>query len=193
MSTKMWAILGAVLVVGLGAGVGIGAAVWGGGDHGSSASGGHGGGSLGEREYINMMIPHHLSAVAQAKVALERSTRPEVRRLANEIVSSQEAEIAEMTTIYRERFGEDPAPDTSGPHGTVDTTEIETVEQPRVDRVFLEDMIPHHASAITMSEDLLAGDPGPGTSRLADAIISAQAIEIGQMQAWLDRWYPEAG
>jgi uncharacterized protein (DUF305 family) len=46
--------------------------------------------------FINAMIPHHEGAIAMAKDALSKSTRSEIKQLANDIVSSQQTEIAQM-------------------------------------------------------------------------------------------------
>lgn len=46
--------------------------------------------------FINAMIPHHEGAVIMAKDALKKSKRPEIQKLAQEIISSQETEIKQM-------------------------------------------------------------------------------------------------
>ncbi len=46
--------------------------------------------------FINAMIPHHEGAVVMAKDALSKSKRPELKQLAQEIITSQEAEIKQM-------------------------------------------------------------------------------------------------
>lgn len=46
--------------------------------------------------FINAMIPHHEGAVTMAKKALGKSKRPEIKKLAQAIVSSQQSEIAQM-------------------------------------------------------------------------------------------------
>lgn len=46
--------------------------------------------------FLNAMIPHHESAVVMAKDALNKSKRSEIKQLAQEIVTSQEAEIKQM-------------------------------------------------------------------------------------------------
>lgn len=46
--------------------------------------------------FIDAMIPHHEAAVTMAKDVLENSQRPEMQKLAQDIVASQQAEIAQM-------------------------------------------------------------------------------------------------
>jgi len=47
-------------------------------------------------EFIREMIPHHQGAVIMARGALQRSTKPEIKALANAIIKAQEAEIVQM-------------------------------------------------------------------------------------------------
>lgn len=203
MTSRLWAIVGVVGVVALGAGVGIGAAAWAGGDHGTdsamTAGGGHGGMSgdggtatevLDEQSFIEQMIPHHQSAVAMATLALEKTERPEIRRLAGQIVASQEGEIARMESWHEARFGGEMMADMTGPHGSMDMGALEDLSANEFDRAFLEMMIPHHASAITMAESVMMGAPRSDVAMLADKIIAAQATEIGQMQHWREQWFP---
>lgn len=49
-----------------------------------------------DKAFIDAMIPHHESAMEMAEVALEESENPEIRQIAENIVSSQEAEIEQM-------------------------------------------------------------------------------------------------
>lgn len=54
-------------------------------------------------DFVKGMIPHHRGAVAMAKVALEHSKNPEIRKLAEEIVRSQDGEIAWMEKFLKDR------------------------------------------------------------------------------------------
>ncbi|QIN80989.1 DUF305 domain-containing protein (plasmid) [Rubrobacter marinus] len=59
-----------------------------------------------DRAFIDAMIPHHESAIAMAEVALEESEDPEIRRIAEDIVSSQQREIEQMRQWREEWYPE---------------------------------------------------------------------------------------
>jgi uncharacterized protein (DUF305 family) len=44
-------------------------------------------------DFASMMIPHHQGAIDMAKVELEYGKNPELRKLADEIIRSQQAEV----------------------------------------------------------------------------------------------------
>ena len=63
-------------------------------------------------DFLAMMIPHHEGAVEMARLVLIHGKDPLMRRLAEEIIASQTAEIAAMSRrLQILRRGEDPNPD----------------------------------------------------------------------------------
>jgi len=59
------------------------------------------------------------------------------------------------------------------------------------DRAFIDNMLPHHRSAIQMANVALEESDNPQIEDLAGNIIEAQEREISQMQTWRENWYPE--
>ena len=56
-----------------------------------------------DTEFVNMMIPHHESAVEMAQIELEKGTDPELKALAQDIIDAQEREIGEMRDFLAEQ------------------------------------------------------------------------------------------
>jgi uncharacterized protein (DUF305 family) len=49
-----------------------------------------------ERDFVAMMVPHHQGAIDMAKAYLRHGRNPQLRRLAQEIIVTQQQEIAVM-------------------------------------------------------------------------------------------------
>lgn len=49
-----------------------------------------------DKRFIDAMIPHHQGALVMAKDALNKSQRPEIKQLAQDILTSQQKEIDQM-------------------------------------------------------------------------------------------------
>jgi len=145
---------------------------------------------MGEQAFLQAMVPHHESAIAMAELALTKAQHPEVRRLAKGILSSQQAEIAQMKAWHQAWYGSELQPNTGA---MTDMTSLGMASGDDFDRMFLAIMIPHHASAVTMADSVKMSEPRTQVAQLANEIISAQAKEIGEMQQWRERWYPPVG
>ncbi len=64
-----------------------------------------------DKDFLAMMIPHHEGAVEMARLVLIHGRDPLVRKLAEEIIAGQQAEVAAMRSRLKIlRAGSDPDP-----------------------------------------------------------------------------------
>ncbi|MBI4080932.1 MAG: DUF305 domain-containing protein [Candidatus Levybacteria bacterium] len=155
-----------------------------------------------DAHFIEQMIPHHEDAITMAKLALTKAKRIEVKELAQNIIDSQGKEIEQMKDWYKSWFGREVPADTQvmGQHGMMggngmhmgmmgDESDITRLEDAAdFDRVFVEEMIPHHQMAVMMASMLKNGTQRSEMKKLADDIIAAQTNEIDLMRDWLQNW-----
>jgi uncharacterized protein (DUF305 family) len=50
-----------------------------------------------DKDFVEMMVPHHQGAIAMAKAELRYGRNEQLRRLAHDIIVAQQAEIGVMT------------------------------------------------------------------------------------------------
>ncbi|WP_026930133.1 DUF305 domain-containing protein [Glycomyces tenuis] len=137
--------------------------------------------------FAQMMIPHHEQAVEMAELAQQHAADPEIKSLADQIISSQGEEIATMTAMLDE-WG---APVEMEGHGDMNMggmatedqmAELEAARGAEFDRLFVELMIAHHQGAIDMAETELAEGQNPEALALAEEIVEAQTAEITTLE-----------
>ena len=58
-----------------------------------------------DKRFLDAMIPHHQGAVTMGKDSLQKSTRPEMQKLAQSIITSQQSEIDLMTQWRQKWYG----------------------------------------------------------------------------------------
>ena len=150
-------------------------------------------GRYSDKRFIDAMVPHHRGAVEMAEVALDNAEHGEIRELSENIIASQEAEIKDLKDIKQEEFGTSRIPMNMGGDqmkGMATDTQSLADEKP-FDKAFIDDMLPHHRSAIQMAEVARDKSRNPRVEELATNIVEAQEREISQMKQWRERWYPQ--
>jgi uncharacterized protein (DUF305 family) len=118
--------------------------------------------------FIDGMIPHHEGAVVMAKEALQKSQRPEIKKLANEIIKAQDKEIKELKQWrkgwYPQALNEPQAWNAQMKHMMAMSPEQMKMMRMDIDLGtadaefdlrFINAMIPHHEGAVMMAKDAL--------------------------------------
>jgi uncharacterized protein (DUF305 family) len=144
-----------------------------------------------DQAFIDAMVPHHREAIDMAEAAKERGLmQPELEKIANDIISSQQREIDQLLAWRDEWFGSRelgpvrpevlgvPESELGMEHGSA----AEISDAADVDMKFAEMMIPHHEGAIAMAEAAKSRGDHDEVKEVADAIIEAQQREIGIME-----------
>ena len=149
-------------------------------------------GEYSDERFIDAMVPHHQGAIDMAEVALENAEHPELLQLAENVISTQQAEIEELRAIKEQEFGTSEVPMQMSPEememmGMEDPAEL--ANQRPFDEAFINAMIPHHQSAIDMAQVALDESDNPAIRDLAGRIVEDQTREIEQMRGWLEEWY----
>jgi len=146
-----------------------------------------------DRDFVAMMVPHHQGAVAMSNAELRYGHNQRLRNLAQEIIVTQQEEIAEMQLALASA-----AASPSG--GAEDAAFVARCDAAMarmmramqikpakdVDRDFVAMMVPHHQGAIDMaSQELRYGRSEP-LQGLAQEIIATQEEQIAIMRRALD-------
>jgi uncharacterized protein (DUF305 family) len=166
-----------------------------------------------DRQFIDMMVPHHEGAIEMAKIAQQRAEHAEIRELAAAIIRAQDEEIRQMKAWRKSWFGSDQTPPMSrmpmvpgmaehgdsaahGASGTVnmaqDVEKLRGASAP-FDRAFIDAMIPHHESAIEAARAAETRAQKQELKELARAIIADQQREIDLLRQWRQAWYGNGG
>lgn len=147
-----------------------------------------------DQNFIDMMVTHHQAAIDMAKVAQRKGERPEIKQLAGDIVSAQDGEIAKMKAWRKQWYGSDQiatgaAGAMSGMGGMgVNLQQLENAQP--FDKAFIDNMIPHHQSALDMAKDAQSKAEHREIKDLAGQIVASQQREIDQMRTWRAQWFP---
>jgi len=152
--------------------------------------------------FVQGMIGHHAQALAMTSLVPARTTREDMRLLAQRIEVSQKDEIAAMQRWLRDRGETVPDPDPQHVHhmggsgqplmpGMLTPDEMAQLAKATgvdFDRSFLRFMIRHHEGALAMVASLFA-TPGAGQEAqlfdFASDVDADQRAEIARMRALL--------
>lgn len=151
--------------------------------------------------YIDMMIPHHESVIALAEVAKDELADDRLVRIAEAIIATQPAEIAQLRDLREQWYGSpDPAPmneeimnvSMGMSHGCVEQGHMDQMSSEwqletfaaadDKDLAFIDQVIPHHQMAVDTSQVALERAEHEEIREIARLVIEAQEREIAELE-----------
>ncbi|MFA1550479.1 DUF305 domain-containing protein [Actinomadura chokoriensis] len=164
-----------------------------------------------EAGFARDMSAHHAQAVRMSFIVRERTDDPEVRLLAYDIITTQQAQIG-MMTAWLDEWGLPKADPTGrmrwmsghgGHRGGAaampglatrgQLAELEKASARPAEVLFLRLMIAHHRGGVAMAEAVLARTGHDRVRRLAGTMVEGQRSEMARMNAMLrERGAPAA-
>jgi uncharacterized protein (DUF305 family) len=150
-------------------------------------------GKYSDERFIDAMVSHHEGAIDMARIARKHAEHPEIEQLADDIIATQRAEIEELESIRMKEFGTSRVPKHIN-MGQMESMGMmmdpgDLASKNPFDRAFIDNMIPHHASAIEMARFASEKTNYPKIEKLASNFVEAQKREISQMKRWREQWY----
>lgn len=153
-----------------------------------------------DAQFLDQMIVHHEGALMSTRAMIADSTRPELRDLADDIITSQSTQLDQMRT-WRQQWYPDLASTFAmggsggammsgsgdGMMGASDGGMMSgsMMSGPATDRMYLQMMIAHHQLAVDMAEQAQVQAAHLELVDLAITIAIEQAAEIDRMRGYL--------
>lgn len=142
-------------------------------------------------DFVLEMIPHHEGGIDMAKAIIKYGTNEDVKKIAQNIVTSQEAQIPLMQQLKTE-FEKEPLSTKEDSQNYIKVydeikstmfKEMESVPLTgSADETFLKQMIYHHEGAIAMSNNILKYTQNPQLKSLAENIVTTQSQGVDKMK-----------
>lgn len=140
-----------------------------------------------DREFVDFFISHHEMAVQMAEHELENGQSEEVIAMAQSMRDAQTEELETLRRIRTELAGSaEPSAMPPDPHADPEMMEMLSTTGAELDRMFLTEMIPHHASGLPTAHRATPHVQNEELRTLADEMYQAQSEEIGEMKELLD-------
>ncbi len=132
-------------------------------------------------DLIDNLVPHHAMAIEMANIEIAKGTRDDVKQMAMMMKATQQDEIARMEQIRMRVDGSGEVPSMDDPHGETDMAELDAATGADVDTMFLENMIPHHAGAVSVAHRALDNLSDAELRDMAQNTIVMQTREMNKM------------
>jgi uncharacterized protein (DUF305 family) len=145
-----------------------------------------------DKDFASLMKIHHTGALEMARLQIARGTDPQVKEMAQKMISEQQREIGEFDAFLSNTTQNSAATEKNSVFYDRVMKEINDMDMDdgdhsgSIDQQFVQMMIPHHQGAIAMADLYLkTGAQNEKLKSLAGTMKTDQQKEIQQMQTWL--------
>jgi uncharacterized protein (DUF305 family) len=142
-----------------------------------------------EVRFMHEMIDHHMMAVHMGMICLDKAVHQELRATCQDIVTTQQEEIATMQHWLAEWYGVTHQHHDMPPGHHVRMENLSMLSNAEFEIAFMQEMIKHHKMAVVKASQCVNRAYHEELQDMCAEIVSAQMAEIEQMQDWLCLWY----
>lgn len=140
-----------------------------------------------DRDYIDNLVPHHEMALQMADAEIANGADSNVKAMAQRMKEAQQEEISMLRAIRERVAGSDTIAAIRDPHVNADIADLQLTTGSAADVMFLENMIPHHAGAVSLSHRALDNLSDAELIDMANKTIVVQTREMNEMLDMLGR------
>ena len=154
-----------------------------------------------DAEFTRMMIPHHYQAIVMSELAPDRAADPELKSLADRILTEQGLEIQMMRgwqgrnglpvtdpeTAYQDLLTKPDMLEQMGMATKEEMDRLASLSGADFDRLYLDLMIPHHDGAVIMLRDVILNGSDQQLNQMAQDMMSTQMAQIAIMDEMRER------
>ena len=142
-----------------------------------------------EVAYMQKMRSHHLAAIEMAKLVPSRATHPELKTFAQQVITDQQKEVAQLDGWLKAWYGIDKPMDMPMVGMDQMMQALMAMTGADFEQAWLMMMVHHHMGAVDMSALVPGRATHPELLQLAQTIVTTQGQEIEQLRGWAMAWY----
>lgn len=164
-----------------------------------------------EQSFLTQMIHHHQEGIEMAKMVPHHTKRAELTDFAEKMTKTQTAEIEKMSALLKSPAGSRTAKmdhskmgDKKMDHSTMTDKKMDhaktdkmkmsgmgpmgSAQGPEFDRMFVQEMIKHHTSALEMAKLAEGRATRADVISIAEKISKEQKDDIQKLKSWDMKW-----
>lgn len=142
-----------------------------------------------DSDYANMMSDHHEGAVEMSEILLQKSSNSDLKSFAQKVINAQNKEI-DLLDRYDDLTTKSPESGKFQKEMMATMAPMMNSEIPvhhNIDKDYVQQMIPHHQSAVDMAKVYLKYGKVKELIALSKTIIEEQQKEIDFLKDWLTK------